>query len=556
MNGIKLPIGSSSFEYIRENHLYYIDKTSIIREVMNDGAQSILFTRPRRFGKTTLLTTLLSFFDITKDSRKLFEGLSIMEDRRFIDEWMNKIPVIYLSLREIDGDSFETAFGMLQKEIGKIFKKYHFLLDDEIFQDDEESFRRLMTASSTEIDIRSSMALLSRLLRNHYRKPVLFLVDEYDVPLDKAYSNGYYDQMLKIIRAIFYSILKDNNDLAKGILTGCLRISKESIFTGLNNLAVYSMTEPKYADAFGFTEKEVNRFLRDTDLAEAGPVMKKWYDGYRIGTESLYTPWDVISYANTLLADKSSSPRNYWANSSDNGVITRMIAETGASITDEYSALIDGREIPVHITENLTYDDLYSSKDNIWSLMFESGYLTLAGEYSSDSQTMVRIPNEEIRQLFATKVKEWFSADIKNKDMTKLFTAIWTKDAETVSKIISDFMFRTISYYDYSEAYYHAFIAGILSASSATTGYLVSSNEESGTGRPDIILMDPENRTAAIFEFKRSLSKNEMQATADIAINQIKEKKYGLDLPGYRKVIGYGIALFQKDAFAETVNIL
>lgn len=450
MNGVKLPIGSPSFEYIRENYLYYIDKTSVIREVMNDEAQSILFTRPRRFGKTTLLTTLLSFFDITNDSRKLFEGLSIMDDRKFIDEWMNKIPVIYLSLREIDGDSFETAFSMLQKEIGKIFKKYHFLLDDEIFQDDEESFRRLMTASSTEIDIRSSMALLSRLLRNHYRKPVLFLVDEYDVPLDKAYSNGYYDQMLKIIRAIFYSILKDNNDLAKGILTGCLRISKESIFTGLNNLAVYSMTEPKYADAFGFTEKEVNRFLRDTDLAEAGPAMKKWYDGYRIGTESLYTPWDVISYANTLLADKSSSPRNYWANSSDNGVITRMITETGASITDEYSTLIDGREIPVHITENLTYDDLYSSKDNIWSLMFESGYLTLAGEYSSDSQTMVRIPNEEIRQLFATKVKEWFSADIKNKDMTKLFTAIWTKDAETVSKIISDFMFRTISYYDYT----------------------------------------------------------------------------------------------------------
>ena len=486
---------------------------------------------------------LRSFFDIREDSRDIFSGLAVMEDREAVENWMNRYPVVYLSFKDIDGLKLEYAIDVLRSMLVELFQGYGFLRDDDL-GGDAGIFGRILLNKATIGDIRQSLNILAKLLYNHYGRKVIFIFDEYDVPLDKAERNGYYDEMLDVIRAMFLSVLKDCPYTEKGILTGCLRISKESLFTGLNNLAVYSVTGAEYADAFGFTEEEVLRLLSDTGLADKADVIQKWYDGYAIGDRHIYTPWDVLSYVKRLQVSADAEPENYWANSSGNDVIRRLIDMTDAEVGVDYSALIDGRNIEKRVLETLTYGSLYSSEENIWSLLLATGYLTLAGKYYPNGETLLKLPNEEIRCLFAYYVDEWFSENIRKSSRKTLFHAIWTGDTDMLSEQISQYLFDTISYYDYREDYYHAFLAGLLSGA----GYIVKSNRESGTGRADILLLDRKNRRAAVFEVKRTSSADDMEKTAESALEQMQAMEYGDDLQGYREIIRYGIAFFRKDA--------
>lgn len=373
MERLTLPVGQTDFRAIRENGSYYIDKTDNISQIVREGAVSILFTRPRRFGKTTFQSMLSAFFDIRENSRDTFDGLEVMNDSETVENWMNRYPVIFLTFKDIDGLNFGSAVSKLRTQLLELFQSYAFLLDGEMLDGDEKIFRRMLDGSASVDEMSQSLRLLARLLYRHYGRRVIILLDEYDVPLDKAERNGYYKEMLDIVRTMFLSVLKDCPYTEKGILTGCLRISKESLFTGLNNLMVYSVTGKEYASAFGFTEDEVLKLLHDVGLEDKADIMRKWYDGYSIGGINIYTPWDVISYVRKLQTDKDAKPENYWVNSSGNEAIRRLIDMTDAEVGDDYSALIEGRTIWKKINETLTYSNLYSSPDNIWSLFLMTG---------------------------------------------------------------------------------------------------------------------------------------------------------------------------------------
>ncbi len=545
MNKLTLPIGQSDFRTIRASGSYYIDKTGYISRIIRDGATSIKFTRPRRFGKTTFQSMLRAFFDIREDNQDIFNGLEIMKDRDAVENWMNKRPVIFLSFKDIDGLDFESAIDILRGKLSSLYKGYAFI----DIQDDENGriFRDICRGKCSVSDIRRSLEVIAGLLCSHYGRKVIFILDEYDVPLDKAERNGYYRQMLDVVRSMFLSVLKDCPYTEKGILTGCLRISKESLFTGLNNLRVFSVTSDKYCSAFGFTEDEVSRLLHDAGLEDKAETIRKWYDGYSIGSMSIYSPWDVILCVDSLLSNPDAKPENYWANSSGNDAIRRLIDMTDAEVGDDYSTLINGGIIRKKLNETLTYNNLYSSPDNIWSLFLMTGYLTLAGEYDANEENALRLPNEEIRRLFASSVDEWFSDKVMNSSRKELFDALWSRDATALSEIISQYLFDTISYYDYREDYYHAFLAGLLSGA----GYIVKSNRETGTGRADIMIRDKKNRRAAVFEVKRSPSKDAMDMDAERAIRQVDSRKYGKDLDGFRAVMFYGAAFFEKEVLIK-----
>ena len=549
MNRIKLPISTADFERIREGKFYYIDKTRIISRIISDDADFILFTRPRRFGKTTLQTMLRSFFDIRKNSAQLFSGLDIEKDEAAVNGWMNKYPVIYLSLKDIDGATFESALYRFREIIIELFTANSFILDTEISKSDRNLFMKLMSTDSSQDDIAGSLKFLVRLLCSHFGKQVIVLIDEYDVPLDKANNNGYYPQMLLLLRSLFTSVLKDNPNVIKGILTGCLRISKESIFTGLNNLCIYSLTSPSYSDAFGFTEKEVSKLLSDSGLENKAKEIQNWYDGYRIGKDHIYASWDVLSYVKDHIANPDTPPKNYWANTSGNEIIKKLINETNAAISSEYTDLINGKTISRKINENLTYSDLYNSEDNLWSLLFETGYITLSGLYNENGETLLSLPNEEMKRLFIASSDSWFRESISKENLSDLFHAIWQDNPEKLSEQLSDYLFRTISYNDYSEAYYHAFLAGLFSSSE----YTVKSNMESGNGRPDLLIMDMKRMRLAVFEFKIAKDICELEETTQNAIEQIKTNEYGEDLSYFKEVHRYAIVFVKKKAFAAAI---
>lgn len=547
MDRLQLPIGQTDFRAIRKSGCYYIDKTGFISQLVRDSASSILFTRPRRFGKTTFQSMLSTFFDIRENSRDAFDGLEIMNDSETVENWMNRYPVIFLTFKDIDGLNFGSAVSKLRTQLLELFQSYAFLLDSEMLDGDEKVFRRMLDGSASVDEMSQSLRLLTRLLYRHYDRRVIILLDEYDVPLDKAERNGYYREMLDIVRTMFLSVLKDCPYTEKGILTGCLRISKESLFTGLNNLQVLSVTSDKYSSAFGFTEDEVSKLLHDAGLEDKAETVRQWYDGYSIGGIGIYTPWDVILCVDSLLSNPDAKPENYWTNSSGNEAIVRLIEMTDAEVGDDYSTLINGGVIHKKINETLTYNNLYSSPENIWSLFLMTGYITLAGAYDANEKNELRLPNEEIRRLFAASVDEWFSAKVTKSSRKKLFNALWSGDAPTLSEIVSQYLFSTISYYDYREDYYHAFLAGLLSGA----GYIVRSNRETGTGSADIMVLDKDDRRAAVFEIKRSLSRETMDGDAERALQQADSRKYGKDLDGYKTVLFFGAAFFEKDALIK-----
>ena len=548
--GIRLPIGETDFREIRNGGSYYVDKTGSISTLVRDGAKALLFTRPRRFGKTTFQSMLSAFFDIREDNKNIFHGLAIMGDEETVARWMNKYPVIYLTFKDVDGLDFDAAIDKLRIKLSALYKGYAFI---DVSRDNEEGriFHDISNGNCSTSEIRQSMEVLARLLYLHYGRKAIILFDEYDVPLDKAEKNGYYREMLDVMRSMLLSVLKDCPYTEKGILTGCLRISKESLFTGLNNLAVYSVTSDSYADSFGFTENEVLGLLAEAGMEDKTGIIKEWYDGYTIGKEHIYTPWDVISYVAKLQVNIKAYPENYWANSSGNDAIRRLIDITNASVSDEYSTLINGGTIRKRIIETLTYSNLYSSEDNIWSLLLMTGYLTLAGEYRPGEETELRIPNEEVKRIFTDSVDEWFSDTVKESNRKTLFKAIWEEDTEALSKEISSYLRQTISTYDFQENFYHAFLAGLFSGA----GYTVKSNRESGEGRPDIILLDKKAGTAAIFELKRAETLESMETSADDAIRQLRTREYGNDLVDYDRILGFGISFYRKRALVKAADI-
>ena len=383
---------------------------------------------------------LRDFFDIRMDSRALFEGLAVMSDEMAVSEWMNKYPVIYLTLKDVEGLSFDDALGMLSAKITALFRSYSFI-DDGNLGGYEELFRNILNMKASMNDLKLSVGILAELLNEYYSHDVIVLIDEYDVPLAKAETGGYYNEMLSLLRVMLASVLKDNPHVRMSILTGCLRVSKESLFTGLNNLSIYSVTSPEYADAFGFTESEVDSLLAAAGLSDKKSIFAEWYDGYVIGSESLYTPpWDVLQYANALIADSEAMPRNYWANTSGNEVIRKFLEKKQPVVADDFGQLLSGNAISKKVTENLTYDSIYDDENSIWGLMLETGYLTMAGRYQENGEISLRIPNEEIRNLFISEVDSWFRSSITGNKLQPLIAAIWKRDAEALSEAISDFL--------------------------------------------------------------------------------------------------------------------
>ena len=544
-NRVNLP-GGTDFRAIREAGCYYVDKSSIISRLVRQGANnSFLFVRPRRFGKTTLQSMLSCFFDIRQDSRALFEGLAVMGDGFATGQWMNRYPVIFLSLKDVDGLAFDSAFHQLAFKISQVYREYSFLLEDGLPGADRKLFSQILDMSASFDDVIISLARLVNILRRHYERQVVILIDEYDVPFAKAEANGYYHKMLATIRTLLSSVLKDNRNVAKAVITGCLRVSRESIFTGLNNLDVYSLSCDGYADCFGFTESEVAHLLHDAGFEDKADLVRKRYDGYRIGGQRIYCPWDVLKYVGDLQVSPSRLPMNYWLNSSGNVEVRRFLKESRQDISAEYNDLMNGGTIEKSLSDELTYDDLYSSDDNLWSLLFACGYLTLDGEYEPNGLTRLRLPNEEVRMLFSRTIYDWFmeSSACSQDFVDSLYAAIWKGDAAVIASLLTSRMGDVISYHDYGESFYHAFLLGLLASSKSA---VVRSNRETGEGRADIIVQSRRDGMVAIFELKRISDKAKMGDEADAALRQIAERDYSRDYADAPSVLHFGLCFCRK----------
>lgn len=555
MSRVMLPVGIDSFEKLRSNGFYYIDKTGFVEELLRDSFEVNLITRPRRFGKTLNMSMLASFLDISKDSRGIFEGLQIMDNTECCSRWMNQYPVLFLTLKSVEGLDFDSAFAMLQVIISDwCISHYDLLKSDRITHVDKELFLRFAEKRATAEEIKSSFYTLSRMLYFHYDKSVIILIDEYDVPLAKASENGYYVEMQDVIRSLIGKALKTNEYLKLSVITGCLRIAKESIFTGTNNLMISSISNERYSKHFGFTHEEVSQLLQATGFETYLDIMQMWYDGYCFGKTKIYCPWDVLNYVKDLQSSSTAKPGNYWKNTSHNSIIRSFIDRTDLSVQDKMELLLSGGCVTERIIEELTYDVLHSSEENLWSILYLTGYLTRecfetesnTSQLGSDEKELVRlkIPNAEVKSIFADTVAAWFADNVKLLDRRPLFEAFWTGNAEKVTEIVTDLLFDTISFFDYKEDYYHAFLAGLF----AGAGYAVESNKEYGLGRPDLVITDRKNRRALIVEVKRSSCENELAEDAHSALEQIDTAQYDRQfLKGYKTVRCYGAAFFEKE---------
>ncbi len=546
MGTVKLPLGISGFEDIRNENRLFIDKTPLIEEIIAKGYGIFLFTRPRRFGKTLTLSMLSSFFDISKDSRKVFGGLRISEDKELCDKWMNRYPTILVSFKNVDGLDFNEAFNSLRDIIFYLFCSYSFLLESErVLPALKKRFSMILEGTSTASDIKGSLGLLVRMLSSHYGEKVILLIDEYDVPMAKATSGGYYREMIDVMRSLL-QVLKDNVYLKFSVITGCLRIAKESIFTGLNNVYCNTVTSTACDEYFGFTEKEVTDTFRSLGFENRLEDVKEWYDGYHFGNEDIYCPWDVIHYLDSLFDNPDAKPKNYWENTSSNEIIGSFISGGRKTMFDNLNTLLSGGTITKVIDENITYDYLHSTDNNIWSILLMTGYLTTTeddnGYPLSDDEVNLRVPNKEIMKIFSSSVTNWVSEVSKKADLSDLSAALWTGDTETISRGMTKILNETISYYDiWHEDACHLFFNGPFRG----MGYRVESNREYGMGRPDIVVMDSRRRRAAVFELK---GENE---TVKKASKQIEKKKYADGLTESCLVMCYAVRFSEKSAEVE-----
>ncbi len=548
MANINLPVGVSNFEKIRKDNYFYVDKTGLITDILSQKTEVLLITRPRRFGKTLNMSMLESFFDITKDSKEIFKGLQITREKKLCDEWMNQYPVVSISFKQVDGLNFNDAYNMLVWMISQLYTKHSYLLESEKISDsDKNMINRMINDKPSLVDIKGSLVLLTKLLQQYYDKPVILLIDEYDVPVAKANSKGYYKEMLDVMKAIMQA-LKDNDSLKFAVITGCLKIAKESIFTGTNNFVSNSITSNRLNEYFGFTQSEVDNLLEIMDSSDRRDDIKEWYDGYHFGKLDVYCPWDVMNYLLELQRDKDAKPISYWKNTSDNAIIRSFIDYAGSNITKKLEILMNGGYIVEQIDENLTYDYLHSSEDNLWSTLYLTGYLTKVKdedlyEKVNDNKLALKIPNAEIKDIYESIVMKWFNDSAQKWNRKALFDAVWNGDSETITNELSTLLRRTISYHDYREDFYHAFLAGIFTGA----GYMVESNKEHGEGRSDVVVNDVIHGRVAIFEAKYAQNLDDLEKMCDKAIEQIDTKMYAKEYEDdYDEILCYGIAFFKK----------
>ncbi len=560
----KLPIGIDWFEKVRTNDFYYVDKTGFIADLLRNWGEVNLFTRPRRFGKTLIMSMLKSFFEIDADPM-LFDGLEIAKEEELCREYMGKFPVVFVTLKGVDGLSYQQAVEALRFIIGEEAMRFSFLEESEkLTENEKNSYRALVNLSDKgqftmeENVILTSLKTLSRLLSRHYGCKVILLIDEYDVPLDKAFQFGYYDEMILLIRNLFSNAFKTNEYLQFAVLTGCLRISKESIFTGLNNLNVMTITDSYFNQAFGFTNNEVKELLAYYGSEDLLETVRDWYDGYQFGGQSIYCPWDVIKYTQVLIKDKEAEPGNYWANTSGNVIIRNFISKADRKTKGEIERLIAGESVRKPINQELTYGELYSSIDNLWSVLFTTGYLTQRGKKSEGLCEMV-IPNREIRDLFVKQIQEWFKEEART-DVSKLgrFCAAFPAgDASTIQELLGGYLWKSISIRDTAvrakrkENFYHGMLLGLLQYES---NWDIASNVESGDGYSDILLWT-EQGVGVVIEIKYAEHGN-LEKSCQDALKQIEEKKYDdvLRKDGIQKIIRYGIAFYKKNCKVMTAG--
>ena len=555
----KLPIGIDSFEKLRTNDFYYVDKTGFIADLLRDWGEVNLFTRPRRFGKTLNMSMLKCFFEIGTD-KSLFDGLKIAENKELCAEYQGQFPVIFISLKSVDGLTFASAVAALRTLIGNEASRFQFLRDSDKLSDEEKALYRQLVQTGTaqggiyamtDEALSASLNTLSQLLAKHYGRKVVILIDEYDVPLDKAFQGGYYDEMVSLIRNLFGNALKTNDSLQFAVLTGCLRISKESIFTGLNNLNVMTVSDPYFCDSFGFTDDDVKELLDYYGLGAYHDAMRDWYDGYQFGNVSIYCPWDVIKYAQILLRDPEAEPENYWANTSGNGIIRRLLQKADQTTRDEVEQLINGETIVKTVRQELTYRDIEDSIDNIWSVLYSTGYLTSKGRLPG-KQMKLALPNREVRELFIDLVKDWFREETRA-DTSRInrFCAAFPKgDVATIQDMLHDYLWDSISVRDTAvrsnmkENFYHGMLLGLLQSQGS---WIVRSNAETGIGYSDISVATPE-RLGMVIELKYAEDGN-LEAACTKALAQIDEKKYdeALRRRGMKKILKYGIAFWEKE---------
>ena len=549
MKLLRIPVGVSDFEEIRRNGYYYVDKSGLIGELLGTtGTKVTLITRPRRFGKTLGMSMLESFFDIQKDNKALFEELEIAKRHELCMEWMNQWPTVFVSFRQVDGLNFNSAYDMLTLVISELYKKHLYLLDsDKVDSFDKEIVKQLIQGTASTKDTKGSLMLLTRLMYQQYGKPVILLIDEYDVPVAKANSNGYYEEMLDVMKGLMQA-LKDNQALCFAVITGCLKIAKESIFTGTNNFISDTITDSRLNEYFGFVQSEVDQILKDADVLDKAESIREWYDGYHFGDFDVYCPWDVMNYLLELQRNPKAKPVSYWKNTSDNAVIRSFIDYAGSNITGKLETLLAGGTIVQRVDENLTYDYLHSSENNLWSMLYLTGYLTKAREEDyngklADGTVALMIPNAEIKEIFETTVVKWFDDSTKKCDRSTLFDAVWNGDSGNLTKEMNVLLRRTISYHDYKEDFYHAFLAGIFTGA----GYMVDSNKEHGEGRSDVVVYDPINSRVAIFEAKYTKSLDKLESECDAALQQIDDRMYAKEYEDdYDQILCYGISFFKK----------
>ena len=552
----KLPIGIENFEEFSKENFYYVDKTMFIAELLNNWGKVNLFTRPRRFGKSLNISMLKCFFEINCE-KALFAGMDILEEKELCEQYMGKFPVISISLKGVDGLNYQQAYAALRRLIGNEALRFYYLSDSpELLPDEKKTYQALIHVKDGKFTMDDEMLVdslrtLSQLLSKHFSQKVILLIDEYDVPLDKAFQAGYYDEMIVLIRNLFSNALKTNEFLQFAVLTGCLRVSKESIFTGLNNLKVHTITDVRYDQYFGFTEEEVSEMLAFYGLESYQDIIRDWYDGYRFGKVSLYCPWDVLNYCDELLADEEAEPENYWANTSENDMVRRFIDKADKNTKNEIEQLVNGGTIVKSIKQELTYKDMDDSIENVWSILLATGYLTQRGRFFN-RQFELAIPNKEVRELFIDLVKDWFKETTRAdwSRIEKFCMAFPKGDVTRIGEMLHDYLWDSISVRDTAvrknrkENFYHGMLLGLLQSQG---NWLIQSNAELGEGYSDISICTSE-KIGIIIELKYAEDGN-LEKGCEEALKQIEEKKYaaGLKWKGMKKIIKYGIAFCEKE---------
>ena len=555
MTDLKIPVGISDFAKIRKYNYYYVDKTGLIADLLEkETAEVTLITRPRRFGKTMGMSMLANFFDIRRDSQAMFEGLEIAQNTALCREWRNQWPVLFLSFKRVDGLDFGSAYEMLCTVIAEVCVTHGYLQESvRVAQYDKNLLKRIEAGTATQVELKNSFVTLTRAMAAHYGKPVILLLDEYDVPIAKASAKGYYAEMLDVVKGLMQA-LKDNDALRFAVVTGCLRIAKESIFTGTNNFVSDTISSSHLNEYFGFTQTDVDQLLKDADCQEHAAAIKNWYDGYHFGDLDVYCPWDVMNYLRDLQRNPKAKPASYWKNTSDNSIIRSFIDYRGTKISQKLETLLSGGYILQKVEEDLTYDYLHSSEENLWSILYLTGYLTRVREEDfpaplPEETSALIIPNTEVREIFETTIQKWFDERAQTWNLTTLFDAMWSSDAETLTAEINKLLYKTISYHDYKEDFYHAFLTGILAGS----GYEVESNREHGEGRSDIVVFHPDRPQVVLFETKYSKKLDGLEESCAAALQQLEDRQYAKEFEeDYDSVLCYGIAFYKKRCLVQT----